>query len=214
MPAEFPGLRMREICWPGRNAAVTKQLGWASQWRSLHAWCCLGTPMSLQTLSAVLCQPCQGCLMWPVPCAVGCARLGPPVSSGNVFLLKAHLSPFGWAGACSAASWGLSVPCLCHRCSSMPPACLTSCHQLLLHGEAPDLKPLVHCPTPPVSRETLDSQRQLCHENIFTVGYLSPRTFWGHLVHSKARGGAGSVRVSPLGTTPGTPGFGLCNPIL
>lgn len=145
--------------------------------------CCLGTPVSLQTLSAVLCQPCQGCLMWPVPCAVGCARLGPPASSGNVFLLKAHLSPFGWAGTCSAASWGPSVPCLCHHCSSMPPACLAPCHQLLPHGEAPDPQPLIHCPTPTVSSETLDFQRQLCHKNIFTVGC------WGAICPQEHFGG-------------------------
>lgn len=93
--------------------------------------CCLGIPVSLETLFALLCQPCQECLMCPVPCAVGCARMGPPDSSGNVILLKAHLSPFGWAGTCSAASWGPSVPCLCHHCCSMPPACLAPRHQLL-----------------------------------------------------------------------------------
>lgn len=35
--AKFPGEGMTEICWPGRNAAVTKQLGWASQWRWLQS---------------------------------------------------------------------------------------------------------------------------------------------------------------------------------
>lgn len=76
----------------------------------------------------------------------------------------------------------LGSQCLCHCCSSMPPACLAPCHQLLLHGEPPDPQPHVHCLAPPVSRETLDFQRQLCHENIFTVGCwgaVCPREHFG-----------------------------------
>lgn len=109
----------------------------------------LGTPVSPQALSAVLCQPCQRCLMWPAPCAVGCARLEPPASHGNGFLLRTHLSPFDRAGTCSAASWGPSVPCLCHCCSSMPPACLAPCCQLL--PAAPSQggpRPPAPCPLP------------------------------------------------------------------
>lgn len=212
--AEFPGEGMREICWPGRNAAVTKQLGWACQWRWHQSCATWGHPCHCKlSLSAVLCQAGQGCLMWPGPCA----RLGPPAAPGNVFLLRAHPCPFGRAGSCPAASWGPGVPCLCH---TMPPACLAPCHQLLPAAPArgsPNPRPLVRCPTPSVSRETWTSRGSFAMKTTlpWATGVLSiPRSILGgSCAHGKARGGARSVRVAPAGTTAGSRGVRGVHPL-
>ncbi|XP_017590657.1 PREDICTED: uncharacterized protein LOC108446941 [Corvus brachyrhynchos] len=151
--AKFPGKGMREIMLARQKCCCHQTAGLGIPVEVAPMLSSLGTPMSPQALSAVLCQPCQGCLMWPVPCAVGCARLEPPASHGNGLLLRTHLSPLDRAGTCSAASWGPSVPCLCHCCSSMPPVCLAPCHQLLPAAPsqggprppAPCLLPHSHC---------------------------------------------------------------------
>lgn len=167
--------------------------------------------------SAVFCQPCQGCLMCLSLVQV-CARLGPPASSGNVFFCSGHIClPSAGRGP---AQLPAGVP-VCHACvTTAPPASVPGSlpptpPSSPCTGRPPT--PLAPCPLPhSVSRETLDFQRQLCHENVFTVGCcLSPRTFWGEsCVHGRARGGARSVRVAPPGTTPVTPWCGLCSPIL
>lgn len=150
----------------------------------------LGTPVSPQALSAVLCQPCQRCLMWPVPCAVGCARLEPPASHVGMVFCSGHicLPSIGQGPAQLPAGVPVCHACVtaalpCHQHAWLPAA---SSSQQPPHREAPDPQPLARCPTPAVSRETLDSQRQLCHENNLYHGllgcYLSPGAFWGNLV--------------------------------
>lgn len=184
--AEFPGLGMREICWPGRNAAVTKQLGWASQWRWFHACATWGHPcVSLQTLSAVFCQPCQGCLMCLSLVQV-CARLGPPASSGNVFFFCSGHICLPSAGQ-GPAQLPAGVP-VCHACvTTAPPASvpgsLPATSPSSPHTGRPPT-PLAPFPLPhSASTKTLDFQRQLCHENVFTVGC------WGAVYPQEHSGG-------------------------
>lgn len=242
--AEFPGLGMREICWPGRNAAVTKQLGWASQWR-----CCMpvlpgDTHVTADTLCCVMpalprvfdvaCPLCSGVCQ-----AVPLLPLGMFICSGHICLTSVGQGP---------AQLPAGVP-VCHACvTAAPPChqrawlCATNSSQQPPYVEAPHPRPLVHCPTPAVSRDTLNFQRQLCHENIFTVccwGAVCPQehsggircpwqsqrrsekrqgcTAWHHTRHPGVR----IVQAHPVGhrALPGPPsstaalGSGVCVPL-